>query len=43
MERANRRLKIYFILRGVSILVEIVFFILMVSFVGTMGLLGALG
>ena len=42
LENANRRLKTYFILRGVSILLEILIVFIMISFVGTMGFLGAL-
>lgn len=42
LANANRKLKTYFIIRGVSILVTIVLFFLFASFFGTLGLLGAL-
>ena len=41
MESANRRLKTYFMLRGITILLEIILVILMLSFFGTLGILGA--
>ena len=39
---ANRRMKTYFVLRGVTILVQVAIFFLAISLFGTLGILGAL-
>jgi hypothetical protein len=42
LESANRRLKLYFLLRGLTILVQILLLLAAFSLFGTLGILGAL-